>query len=60
MKHKALIVTKLEQVNNTLTALDSFISNGRSPRELKEQIEKVKERLADIQTLLNNESESWN
>lgn len=59
MKHKNLIVSKLEQVNNYLTALDSSLSSGRSPRELKEQIEKVKEKLADIQTLINNESESW-
>ena len=60
MKHKSLITSKLDQINNALTVLDSFISTGRPSRELKEHIEKVKERLADIQTLINNESESWN
>lgn len=59
MKHKSLVTSKLDQINNALTALDSYISTGKSPRELKESIEKVKERLADIQTLINNESESW-
>ena len=60
MKHKSLISSKLDQINNTLTALDSFISSNRPARELKECIEKAKEKLADIQTLISNESESWN
>jgi hypothetical protein len=60
MKHKHLITTKLDQINNNLTSLDSLLSSGRSPRELKEYIEKMKEKLADVQTLINNESESWN
>lgn len=60
MRHKDLITTKLDQINNNLTVLDSFISTNRPPRELKEHIEKIKEKLADIQTLINNESGSWN
>lgn len=59
MKHRQRTTHLLEQVDNNLTSLDSFISNGRPARELKEVIEKIKERLADIQTLLNNESDSW-
>lgn len=60
MKHKPLISSKLDQINNDLTVLDSFISTNRPPQELKIYIEKVKEKLADVQTLINNESESWN
>lgn len=59
MKHRQRTTHLLEQVDNNLTSLDSFISNGRPARELKEVIEKIKEKLADIQTLLNNESDSW-
>lgn len=59
MKHRQRTTHLLEQVDNSLTSLDSFISNGRPARELKEVIEKIKEKLSDIQTLLNNESDSW-
>jgi archaellum component FlaC len=59
MKHRQRTTQLLEQVDNSLTSLDSFISNGRPSYELKEAIEKIKEKLGDIQTLLNNESDSW-
>ena len=59
MKHRQRATQLLDQVDNSLTSLDSFISNGRPARELKEMIEKIKEKLGDIQTLLNNESDSW-
>jgi hypothetical protein len=59
MKHRQRATQLLDQVDNSLTSLDSFISNSRPARELKEMIEKIKEKLGDIQTLLNNESDSW-
>jgi len=60
MRNKELVSKKVEQVDNALTNLGSHISTGTSSRELKEFIVMIKEKLMDIQTLLNTESDSWN
>lgn len=60
MKNKQLVTKHIEQVDNALTFLASHISGGSSPRELKDIIDKIKEKLQDIQTLLNTERDSWN
>ena len=60
MRHKDVITAKIEQVHNSLTSLDSQLSRGTTINEAKEAIEKIKEKLADIQTLINTQSDSWN
>ena len=59
MRHKDVITAKIEQVHNSLTSLDSQLSRGTTINEAKEAIEKIKEKLADIQTLINTQSDSW-
>jgi hypothetical protein len=60
MRNKQVVTSKLETVVNRLTSLDSSMSIGKPIRDLKLEIEDIKEKLADIQTLVNNESDSWN
>ena len=60
MRNKQVVTSKLETVVNRLTSLDSSMSIGKPIRDLTLEIEDIKEKLADIQTLVNNESDSWN
>jgi hypothetical protein len=54
MRYKQLITGKIEQINNTLNVLDHAISTNDS-QSSKQIVEKVKEKLEEIQTLVNTE-----
>jgi hypothetical protein len=60
MRNKDLITKKIEQLDNALSNIASQISTGNDPRAAKESILQVKEKLQDMQTLINTESDSWN
>lgn len=60
MRNKELISKKIEQVSNALTSLGSTLYRGVPIEDLKNQIEKIQERLQEMQTLINTESDSWN
>lgn len=60
MKHKDLITSKLDQLSNRLVNLESLLSANRPLSEVRSTIEGMKERLEDLQTLINTQSESWN
>ena len=52
MRYKQLITGKIEQINNTLNVLNHAISTNDS-QSSKQIVEKVKEKLEEIQTLVN-------
>jgi hypothetical protein len=54
MRYKQLITGKIEQINNTLNVLNHAISTNES-QSSKQIVEKVKEKLEEIQTLVNTE-----
>jgi hypothetical protein len=54
MRYKQLITGKIEQINNTLNVLNHAISTNDS-QSSKQIVEKVKEKLEEIQTLINTE-----
>ena len=60
MRHKQLITEKLERLDDELTNLSSTLSQSKYVREIKEKIFLIKERLNDIQTLINTEGSQWN
>jgi len=60
MKHKNLLLLKLEKIDSSLTNLSSLLNYTTDIREVKEQIFALKEKLSDIRTLINNENEDWN
>lgn len=57
MKHKPLILRKLNELNNLISGQDSAISRLESPVILKEHIEKFRIKMNEIEILLNNEEE---
>jgi hypothetical protein len=60
MRHKQLVTEKLERLDDELTNLLSLLSYSKDIRETKEKIFLIKERLDDIQTLINTEGSEWN
>lgn len=60
MRNKDLISKKIEQFDNALTNLASQVTTGTDPRLVKDYIYQLKEKLQDMQTLINTESDSWN
>jgi hypothetical protein len=54
MRYKNLVEQKLQQLINQLTGIHSATSRGDG-RQTRELIENAKERVEEIQTLLNNE-----
>jgi len=60
MRHKQLVTEKLERLDDELTNLSSTLSYSKDVREIKEKIFLIKERLNDIQTLINTEGSQWN
>lgn len=55
MRYKQPIQDKLEQLDNTFHQLNHLISRGQT-QEAKQFIEEMREKIADIQTLLNSEN----
>ena len=60
MRNKELISKKIEQLANSLSTLSAYISTGVSVEHLKSHIETMQDKLSDMQTLINTESDSWN
>jgi hypothetical protein len=55
MRYKDLITNKLEQLLNTHKVLESLISQNASHTEIINWFEVTKERVEEIQTLINSE-----
>jgi hypothetical protein len=55
MRYKQLIQDKLEQLDNTFHQLNNLISRGQI-QEAKNFTEEMREKIADVQTLLNTEN----
>lgn len=57
MKNKQLVIRKLDQLRNAINVQDSSISMLRPPIELKEQLERMREKIEEIEVLINTENE---
>ena len=60
MRNKANVTRQLEQLDNALTNIASYLNTGMPINQVKDYIYQIKEKLQDIQTLVNTESDSWN
>jgi hypothetical protein len=58
MRYKELITKKLGELVNMIMYQSSQISQLRPPQELKETLEKLQEKINEIQHLINTEHES--
>lgn len=63
MRYKTLVTAKLENLQNTLNTLNHMIYQGTSKEKVEEWFTITKEKIEDIQTLINSENEqsqgSW-
>lgn len=58
MRYKTLVTNKLDSLSNNITSLNSLLSQQNLTRDqLDNWIETVKNKIADIQTLINTEQE---
>jgi len=56
MRYKQLVTNKLDQLQNSLLQLQSILGQGRPRHEFEEWLEKYKEKIDEIQTLVNSEN----
>lgn len=59
MKHKQLISRKLEELQNLVNVQNSMVSQLRPPQELKDHLDKIKDRIQAIEILVNAEQETF-
>jgi len=57
MRYKQLVTQKLEQVENMLTVLNTILSQAKTREEYDNWQEKVREKINEIQTLINSEND---
>jgi hypothetical protein len=58
MRYKELITKKLGELVNMIMYQSSQISQLRPPQELKETLEKMQDKINEVQHLINTEHES--
>lgn len=57
MRYKDLVTVKLENLGNTLRVLDSLLSQNAPRHTIIEWFNDTKERIEEIQTLINVETQ---
>ena len=59
MRYKTLVLKKLEALQSSINGISSLLSQPNLTRQqFEDWHEKVKEKIADIETLINTEQES--
>ena len=58
MRYKQLVTKKLGELINMIMFQNSQISQLRSPQELKDTLERMQEKINEIQHLINTEHEA--
>lgn len=57
MRYKQPVTTKLENLNNSLNTLKYKVFQGTSAEDVNQWFDLIKEKIEEIQTLVNTESE---
>jgi hypothetical protein len=58
MRYKELVTRKLSELVNMIMYQNSQISQLRPPQELKDTLERMQEKINEIQHLINTEHEA--
>ena len=58
MRYKELVTKKLSELVNMIMYQNSQISQLRPPQELKETLERMQDKINEIQHLINTEHEA--
>jgi hypothetical protein len=59
MKYKNIILKKMFELNNFLNGQEALLSTGRSVDEIRQQIEKMRAKLQEIEVLINGEQDTF-
>lgn len=57
MRYKAIVTNKLEALTNSLTQLKSLYTRNTPYDQFEQAVQQLKEKIEDIQTLINVEQE---
>jgi hypothetical protein len=57
MRYKTLVTTKLEALENSINRLNSLISQNTTRDHIQENIKVIKEKIQEVQTLINVEQQ---
>jgi hypothetical protein len=57
MKHKDLVIRKFSELVNLIAGQESSISRLEHPDILKQQLERMRNKLTEIEILINNEEQ---
>ena len=58
MRYKSLVTNKLEALDNSISRLNSLVSQNFTREQFQEVITALREKIAEVQTLVNSEQES--
>jgi len=58
MRYKQLVTKKLDEIKNLIIGQESMISQLRPPQELKMQLERIQNKIHEVQVLINTENET--
>lgn len=59
MRYKSLVTSKLEALDNSISRLNSLVSQNFTRDQFQEVITALREKIQEIQTLVNSEQESF-
>ena len=59
MRYKSLVSTKLEALQNTVNRLNSLLSQNLTREQFQEVVQSLKDKIEEIQTLINVEQEEF-
>lgn len=60
MRYKTLVSRKLEELSNFHLGLKSLLSTNSSREQIENQFDRIKDKIEEIQTLINVEVEERN
>lgn len=58
MRYKVLVTNKLESLENSINKLNSLISQNFTREQFQEVLTVLKEKIQEVQTLINSEQQS--
>lgn len=59
MRYKSLVTSKLEALDNSISRLNSLVSQNFTRDQFQEVVTVLREKIQEIQTLINSEQESF-
>jgi hypothetical protein len=60
MRHRELVLKKLQELKNLLNGERALISTARSREEVFQQIERIELKIQEIEVMINRENQDWN